>query len=75
MTMQIETTVTGNQLGRLLAQDPEELGYALDAMRETMNSDLAVYANDLVLAHGSNVADLITFLRAFADAMQAAYDR
>lgn len=69
--MQIETTVTGGQLGRLLAQDPEELGYALEAMAEAMNGHLGSYASDLYLEHEPRVPEIIAFLRAFADALEA----
>ena len=69
MSIQLEVTVYGPQLAELLLNDDEELAYFLDTMAGNGRAD----------AVGKGVADLlpdaenvVTFLRALADAIEAA---
>lgn len=68
MTIQIEVVVTGTELGRHLANDPEELAYALLEMSEWDGEELGkAVAQSMPWGHGAVVA---AFLRAIADAVE-----
>lgn len=75
MSIQLEMTVTGGELARALLRDEEELAYALKEMAGEVGT-----LKDIVRV-GSDVADflqradgeeVVTFLRALSDAIEAA---
>lgn len=66
----IDCQITGGQLGRKLADDPEEAYYALEAMFEDAASDFAEEVAEYPDPHGAEV--LARELRKLADALDEA---
>lgn len=67
MTMQLEVSVTGSQVGRLLAGDEEECWYAL---AELADSGSAEFATEVAgYAYGEEMTKVAAFLRQMADAL------
>jgi hypothetical protein len=70
MTIQLELSATGGQLGRALARDPEEFGYALLAIVE---EDVADLGPDATLAlTGTEIEIVAEFLERLAAQFRAA---
>lgn len=69
MGIQIETTIYGDQIGRALANDPEELAYALKAMSEWDGAELG--ADIAAIYVWGTHTEIAAFLRAMADEIDA----
>lgn len=67
MTMQFGVSVTGGQVGGALADDPEELWYALREIADIGNDDVEQVAE---YAHGHEAEIVTKFLRKLADAIE-----
>jgi hypothetical protein len=70
MTIQLELSVTGGQLGRALARDPEEFGYALLAIFEEDVADLGT--NAAYALTGTEIDTVADFLERLAAQFRAA---
>ena len=69
MGIQIETTIYGGTIGRALANDPEELAYAL---AEMSRDDATLLGTEIVASAPYGSCDrIVTFLRCLADAIEA----
>lgn len=71
----IEVSLSGSQVGRHLALDPEELRYALEAIMEEVP---AVELGENLIQHlhsFGQAQELADFLRALADRITAEWDR
>ena len=70
MSIRLEHTVYGPELARALMDDEEELAYALDTMAEDGNP---AKLGKRIAPSLPDAAIVITFLRALADAIEAAH--
>lgn len=70
-----DVSVSGGQVGRQLAADPEELRYALEAIMETV--PVVELGEDLIrhLHSFGQAQELADFLRALADRITAEWDK
>lgn len=72
MSMQLELTVYGPQLGRLLADDLEEFAYALDEIKDQLGDKRLIFAGAEIAAMSPDPTGLVNFLRALAAVIEGA---